>query len=394
MIPFESRKFTSFFSARCGDEVSQRRIQSTALRLIGRALCRSVVKEIQKINERELQLGLTGQGGSYHDDYKDSAYIFVGNLDYELTEGDVITIFSQYGEIVDVNLVRDKGTGKSKGFAFVAYEDQRSTVLAVDNFNGTKLLGRTLRVDHTKNYREPKKGSDDEEEEEPKPRIAPLGILPGDEKLIAEQAKAAGKKDSDEESIDIDVADLDPEDPMYDFLVAERKKKLKKERGKRKKEKKEKKEKKDKVTDKRSDLPKAMPKREDSPPRERHRDYGKLATEDKASQRRPEQFSSSDRRDDRRVDRPDDRRDRPSDGYRDSGRRDNGRDDRGRWEDDRRHETRRHDSGDRRSRSRSRDRRREDFRRPEGPDRPYRDRSRDVRDRYERRRSRSRSPRR
>lgn len=37
----------------------------------------------------------------------------------------------RYGEIVDVNLVRDKGTGKSKGFAFVAYEDQRSTTLAV-----------------------------------------------------------------------------------------------------------------------------------------------------------------------------------------------------------------------------------------------------------------------
>jgi hypothetical protein len=35
------------------------------------------------------------------------------------------------GEVVDVNLVRDKGTGKSKGFAFIAYEDQRSTNLAV-----------------------------------------------------------------------------------------------------------------------------------------------------------------------------------------------------------------------------------------------------------------------
>lgn len=41
---------------------------------------------------------------------------------------------SRYGEIVDVNLVRDKGTGKSKGFAFVAYEDQRSTNLAVGLF--------------------------------------------------------------------------------------------------------------------------------------------------------------------------------------------------------------------------------------------------------------------
>lgn len=37
----------------------------------------------------------------------------------------------RYGEVVDINLVRDKGTGKSKGFAFIAYEDQRSTNLAV-----------------------------------------------------------------------------------------------------------------------------------------------------------------------------------------------------------------------------------------------------------------------
>jgi len=40
-------------------------------------------------------------------------------------------ILCRYGEVVDVNLVRDKATGKSKGFAFLAYEDQRSTVLAV-----------------------------------------------------------------------------------------------------------------------------------------------------------------------------------------------------------------------------------------------------------------------
>lgn len=40
-------------------------------------------------------------------------------------------MISRYGEVVDINLVRDKGTGKSKGFAFIAYEDQRSTNLAV-----------------------------------------------------------------------------------------------------------------------------------------------------------------------------------------------------------------------------------------------------------------------
>jgi RNA recognition motif-containing protein len=38
-----------------------------------------------------------------------------------------------------VNLVRDKTTGKQKGFCFLCYEDQRSTILAVDNFNGIKV---------------------------------------------------------------------------------------------------------------------------------------------------------------------------------------------------------------------------------------------------------------
>jgi RNA-binding motif X-linked protein 2 len=45
----------------------------------------------------------------------------------------------RYGEVVNLNLVRDKATGKSKGFCFLCYEDQRSTVLAVDNLNGIKV---------------------------------------------------------------------------------------------------------------------------------------------------------------------------------------------------------------------------------------------------------------
>ena len=49
---------------------------------------------------------------------------------------------------------RDKETGKPKGFAFLMYEDQRSTVLAVDNLNGANILERTIRVDHVKDYKE------------------------------------------------------------------------------------------------------------------------------------------------------------------------------------------------------------------------------------------------
>ncbi|XP_071508066.1 uncharacterized protein [Diadema antillarum] len=132
------------------------------------------VKNINKLNELEAQYGVSSSA-SWHQQYKDSAYIFIGGLPYELTEGDVICVFSQYGEIVNINLVRDKKTGKSKGYCFIAYEDQRSTILAVDNFNGIKLKGRTLRVDHVSEYRKPK---DDEELDEATQKLREEGCAP------------------------------------------------------------------------------------------------------------------------------------------------------------------------------------------------------------------------
>ncbi|KAJ2952206.1 hypothetical protein O0L34_g4486 [Tuta absoluta] len=110
------------------------------------------VKNVLKLSERELA---GNSKSSWHDQYKDSAWIFIGGLPYDLTEGDIICVFSQYGEIVNINLVRDKATGKSRGFCFICYEDQRSTILAVDNLNSSKILGRTLRVDHCEQYRAP-----------------------------------------------------------------------------------------------------------------------------------------------------------------------------------------------------------------------------------------------
>lgn len=52
---------------------------------------------------------------------------------------DLHILFIRYGEVVNINLVKDKRTKKSKGFCFLAYEDQRSSVLAVDNLNGIKV---------------------------------------------------------------------------------------------------------------------------------------------------------------------------------------------------------------------------------------------------------------
>mmetsp|Transcript_1019 Transcript_1019/g.1111 ORF Transcript_1019/g.1111 Transcript_1019/m.1111 type:complete len:280 (+) Transcript_1019:56-895(+) len=124
----------------------------------------NVIQEINRINQLELKNGTANTSASWHKKYSNSAWVYVGSLPTQLSEGDVICIMSQYGEIEDVNLVREESTGKSKGFVFIKYEDARSCILAVDNFNGSKVLGRSIRVDHVENYRLPKHVREREEE--------------------------------------------------------------------------------------------------------------------------------------------------------------------------------------------------------------------------------------
>jgi RNA-binding motif protein, X-linked 2 len=194
----------------------------------------SVVREIDRINRKQLELN---ENSSWyvsfyhpliyrHDDFKDSAYIYVGGIPYELTEGDIICVFSQYGEILDMNMPRDRETGKPKGFCFLKYDDQRSTVLAVDNFNGAQLLGRTLRVDHSRDYRQrtkrKKKHSDSESEEseveldeEGKPRMKGFNVAPKGWLDPPVEVQEESEADSIEEGID-------PDDPMREYLIEQR----------------------------------------------------------------------------------------------------------------------------------------------------------------------------
>ncbi|KAF0977630.1 hypothetical protein FDP41_003622 [Naegleria fowleri] len=110
-------------------------------------------KQINELNQKELALGYTNTPSSWHQQEKNkTAYIYVGGLDYRLTEGDLLSVFSQYGEIVDIDLVRDENELTSKGFCFIAYEDIRSTILAIDNLNGIELGSRIICVDHAPNY--------------------------------------------------------------------------------------------------------------------------------------------------------------------------------------------------------------------------------------------------
>lgn len=117
------------------------------------------IQKINAINQKELESNV-GYSASWHADYKDTPYIFIGFLPQELEEPDIILIFSQYGIPTHINLVKDRETGKSRGFCYLKYEDYRSCVLAIDNFNGLAVFDKKLKVDHVR-Y----KLRDDEDEE-------------------------------------------------------------------------------------------------------------------------------------------------------------------------------------------------------------------------------------
>ncbi|CAL3973053.1 hypothetical protein PZA11_005389 [Diplocarpon coronariae] len=180
------------------------------------------IRQIQELNKRELAAGVSPEA-SWHADYRDTAYIYVGGLPFELSEGDVVAIFSQFGEPTYINLIRDKETGKSKGFAFLKYEDQRSTDLAVDNLGGTVILGRTLKVDHTR-Y---KKKEDENEEGHDLTQRPPVQDEGNNKEKIREESGSESEEQrpmlKEERELAKLIQDHDDEDPMKGFLVEEKK---------------------------------------------------------------------------------------------------------------------------------------------------------------------------
>ncbi len=72
--------------------------------------------------------------------------IYVGNLSYTKTEDDLRDLFSQAGTVVDVKLIMDRDSGRSKGFAFIEMTTQVEAEKAITLFNGTMVDERPLKV--------------------------------------------------------------------------------------------------------------------------------------------------------------------------------------------------------------------------------------------------------
>jgi RNA recognition motif-containing protein len=80
--------------------------------------------------------------------------IYVGNLNYNLSEDELEKVFSTYGEVASVKIIRDKYTDQSKGFGFIEMANDADAQKAIDELNGTEVKGRELRVNQARPPRE------------------------------------------------------------------------------------------------------------------------------------------------------------------------------------------------------------------------------------------------
>lgn len=87
-----------------------------------------------------------------------SKKLYVGNLSFSSTEDDVRNHFAPYGEVISVNLITDRETGRLRGFGFVEMDDEGANA-AIQALDGKELGGRTLKVNEAQEKpRSPRRG--------------------------------------------------------------------------------------------------------------------------------------------------------------------------------------------------------------------------------------------
>ena len=96
------------------------------------------------------------------------AKLYVGNLSYDSTQEDIQSLFETYGTVSDVFIVKDRESGRPRGFAFVTMETKESMLAAIEALNGHEFMGRALAINEARpredrgrgNFREKSRGYD------------------------------------------------------------------------------------------------------------------------------------------------------------------------------------------------------------------------------------------
>ncbi len=87
-----------------------------------------------------------------------TARLYVGNLSYGTTKETLEKTFGEHGEVVSVNIITDRQTGRPKGFGFVEMSTPEEAEAAKEALNGTDLDGRTINVDNAREQEQRKPG--------------------------------------------------------------------------------------------------------------------------------------------------------------------------------------------------------------------------------------------
>jgi cold-inducible RNA-binding protein len=84
--------------------------------------------------------------------------LYVGNLSYNTTHSALSELFGELGEVAEVNLITDRMTGRSKGFAFVEMVDHAAALAAINQLDGKEVDGRAIKVAEARPKRETRGG--------------------------------------------------------------------------------------------------------------------------------------------------------------------------------------------------------------------------------------------
>ena len=92
--------------------------------------------------------------------------IFIGNLSYNVTGGDLRQAFEAFGQVASATVIKDKQSGRSKGFGFVEMPVQAEAQSAIEVLNGKALKGRTITVNEARPRASDRRGEDKGGEED------------------------------------------------------------------------------------------------------------------------------------------------------------------------------------------------------------------------------------
>lgn len=76
--------------------------------------------------------------------------IYVGNLPYKVSDQELENVFEEFGDVISAKVIKDRESGRSKGFGFVEMADEQEARKAISELDGAEINGRTVKVNEAR----------------------------------------------------------------------------------------------------------------------------------------------------------------------------------------------------------------------------------------------------